>query len=142
MLMLYLYEQYGGPEFIRGIIEADALGEHAIDAALASAGKSIRFPEVFLDWGLANWVNTQGQNRQLGYSSLRDRTVSAVVPRVFRYPGEANNIAIDQWSAYYIVFENLPETLDISVIGSGSGNLYATTLYLSLIHISEPTRPY
>ena len=130
MLMLYLYEQYGGPEFIRGIIETDALGEHAIDAALAGSRKSIRFPEVFLNWGLANWVNTQAQNRQLGYSSLRDRTVSAVVPRVFRYPNEANNIAIDQWSAYYIVFENLPETLDISVIGSGSGNLYATTLYL------------
>ena len=35
MLMLYLYEQYGGPELIRGIIETDALGEHAIDAALA-----------------------------------------------------------------------------------------------------------
>ena len=130
MLMLYLYEQYGGPEFIRGIIETDALGEHAIDAALASSGKSIRFPEVFLNWGLANWVNTQAQNRQLGYSELRDRKVSAVVPRVFRYPNEANNIAIDQWSAHYIVFENLPETLDISVIGSGSGNLYATTLYL------------
>ena len=130
MLMLYLYEQYGGPEFIRGIIETDALGEHAIDAALAGGGKSIRFPEVFLNWGLANWVNTQGQNKQLGYSSLRDRTVSAVVPRVFRYPSEANNIAIDQWSAYYSVFENLPETLDISVIGNGSGNLYATTLYL------------
>ena len=130
MLMLYLYEQYGGPELIRGIIETDALGEHAINTALAGDGKNVQFPEVFLNWGLANWVNTQAQNRRLGYSELRDRKVSAVVPRIFNYPSEANNIPIDQWSAYYIVFKNLPETLDISVIGSGSGNLYATTLYL------------
>ena len=129
MLMLYLYEQYGGPEFIRGIVETDALGEQAIDAALAGGGSSVRFPEVFLNWGLANWVNTQAQNKQLGYASLQDRKVSAVVPRVRSYPNEANNIPIDQWGAHYIVFENLPETLDLSVIGSGSGNLYATTLY-------------
>ena len=130
MLMLYLYEQYGGPKLIRGIIETDALGEHAINTALAGNGKNVQFPEVFLNWGLANWVNTQAQNRRLGYSDLRDRKVSAVVPRVFNYPSAANNIPIDQWSAYYIVFKNLPETLDISVIGGGSGNLYATTLYL------------
>ena len=47
MLMLYLYEQYGGPELIRGIIGADALGEQGIDAALAGSGSSERFPEVF-----------------------------------------------------------------------------------------------
>ena len=129
MLMLYLYEQYGGPELIRSIIETDALGEQAIDAALEGSGRSDRFPEVFLNWGLANWVNTQAQNKQLGYASLRDRKVSAVAPRVRSYPNEVNNIPIDQWGAHYIVFENLPETLDLSVIGDGSGNLYATTLY-------------
>ena len=130
MLMLYLYEQYGGPALIRSIIETDALGEQAIDAALADGGKSDRFPEVFLKWGLANWVNTQAQNKQLGYASLRDRKVSAITPRVRSYPNAANNIPVDQWSAHYIVFQNLPKTLDLSVIGNGSGNLYATTLYL------------
>ena len=130
MFMLYLYEQYGGPAFIRSIIETDALGEQAIDAALAGSGKRDRFPEVFLKWGLANWVNTQVQNKQLGYASLRARKVSAIVPRVRSYPNEANNIPIAQWGAHYIVFQNLPKTLDLSVIGNGSGNLYATTLYL------------
>ena len=130
MLLLYLYEQYGGPEIIRSIIETDALGEQAIDAALEGGGRSDRFPEAFLKWGLANWVNTQAQTKQLGYASLPNRRVSAVARRARSYPNEANNIPIDQWGAYYIVFENLPKTLDLSVIGSGSGNLYATTLYL------------
>ena len=129
LLMLYLYEQYGGAELIRSIIETDALGEQAIDAALADGSKKERFPEVFLNWGLANWINSQVRNKQLGYAALQNRKVSAVVPRVRSYPNETNNIPADQWGAHYIVFENLPETLDISVVGSGSGNLYATTLY-------------
>lgn len=131
MLLLYLYEHYGGPELIRGIIASDALGEQAINAALSNGGKSVRFPEVFLNWGLANWVNTQAQNKQLGYLYLRDRKVNTVAPRVLSYPNAANNIPIDQWGVHYIVFENLPETLDMSVIGTDMGNLYATLLYLS-----------
>ena len=130
MLMLYLYEQYGGSELIRGIIGTDALGEYGIDAALAGRGRSERFPEVFLNWGLANWVNAQARDLKLGYTGLRNRKVTAAVPRVFSYPSEMNNIGIDQWSAHYIRFENLPETLDISLTGTESGNLYATTLYL------------
>ena len=130
MLMLYLYEQYGGPELIRGIIGTDVLGEHGIDTALAGSGRSERFPEVFLNWGLANWVNAQARNKSLGYIGLRNRKVTAAVPRVFSYPSEMNTIGIDQWSAHYIRFGNLPETLDLSLIGTDSGNLYATTLYL------------
>ena len=130
MLMLYLYEQYGGRELIRGIVGSDALGEQAINTALADSGKRVGFPEVFLNWGLANWVNTQARNRKLGYAHLRNRKINAAVPRLSNYPNAANNIRIDQWGTYYAVFRNLPETLDISVIGTGPGNLYATTLYL------------
>lgn len=136
LLMLYLYEHYGGKELIHTLAASDALGEQAIDAALAigvtnPSHRSVRFPEVFLNWGLANWTNTQARNRQLGYANLRDRRVNAVVPRVSNYPNRTNNISIDQWSVSYIVFQNLPETLDLSVTGADTGNLYATTLYLS-----------
>ena len=130
LLMLYLYEQYGGAELMRGIIATDTLGAQGIDAALVGSGSRERFPEVFLNWGLANWVNRQAENKKLGYTTLRNRKVTAAVPRVFSYPSEANNIRIDQWGTRYILFENLPQTLDISVTGTGSGNLYAATLYL------------
>ena len=130
MLMLYLYEQYGGSELIRGIVGSDALGEQAIDAALAGRGKSERFSTVFLNWGLANWQNTQAENRKLGYAALRNRKVTASVPRVLNYPHVENSVGIDQWGVHYVRFGNLPETLDISITGTGSGNLYATTLYL------------
>ena len=130
MLMLYLYEHYGGQKLIRDIIESNALGEQAINAALANDVRTVHFPQVFLNWGLANWINTQARNKQLGYLNLRNRRVNAAVPRVSNYPNEANNVPIDQWGAHYTVYRNLPETLDISVIGADTGNLYATTLYL------------
>ena len=130
MLMLYLYEQYGGSELIRGIVGSDALGEQAIEAALAGSGRSDHFSTVFLNWGLANWQNTQAENRKLGYVALRNRKVTASVPSVFNYPSAENSVGIDQWGAYYVRFRNLPEILDISITGTGSGNLYATTLYL------------
>ena len=130
MLMLYLYEQYGGSELIRGIIATDTLGEHAIDTALIAGGRNERFAEVFLNWGLANWVNAQVKDKTLGYSALKNRKVSARVPRVFNYPRVGNNMRIDQWSTHYIRFENLPETLNLLLSGTDSGNLYATTLYL------------
>lgn len=136
MLMLYLYEQHGEKGLIRTLAASDALGEQAINAALASrvtnpSNPNVRFPEVFLNWGLANWTNTQARNRQLGYANLRDRRVNAAVPRVSNYPNRANNLPIDRWSVHYTVFQNLPETLDLSVTGANTGNLYATTLYLT-----------
>ena len=118
------------PELIRDIVATDVLGAHAIDAALAGNGKSERFAEVFLNWGLANWVNAQAKDKKLGYASLKNRKVTAPVPRILNYPSGGNNISINQWSAHYIPFENLPETLSIFVTGTDSGNLYATTLYL------------
>ena len=84
-----------------------------------------------MNWGLANWVNAQARNRQLGYSNLRNRRVNAVVPRVSNYPSRASNIEIDKWSVSYTVFQNLPEILDMTVTGSDPGALYATTLYLT-----------
>ena len=52
MLMLYLYEHYGGRELIRSIVASDALGEHAINAALAADTEKMSvFPEVFLELG-------------------------------------------------------------------------------------------
>ena len=130
MLLLYLYEQYGGAALIRAIVEQDALGEQAIDNAFAAQGASQRFPEVFLNWGLANWVNNTARGKQLGYQHLQNRKVNAAVQRVNTYPSSADNIPIQNWGAHYILFQNLPESLDISVTGNATSHLYATTLYL------------
>ncbi len=144
LMLLYLYEQYGGAPLIRRIVEADALGQQAIENALATtqstAGRGTGFPrptgttrtfaDVFLNWGLANWLNDNTRTKQFGYQNLRNRKVTATVQRVRSYPISADTIPIKTWGAHYILFQNLPETLEIALSGNEGGNLYAAALYL------------
>ena len=140
MLLLYLYEQYGGAPLIRQIVEEDALGQQAIENALQERGGSPteeRFADAFLNWGLANWLNNTTRAKQLGYQNLRNRKVTATVRRVRTYPTAANTIPIETWGAHYILFQNLSSTLEIALSGDEVGNLYAKALYLPS---AAPTR--
>ena len=137
MLLLYLYEQYGGAPFIRRIVEEDTLGQQAIENALTQAyqaregsPREKRFADVFLNWGLANWLNNNTRAKQLGYQNLRNRKVTATVRRIRTYPTSADTIPIETWGAHYILFQNLPETLELALSGDEVGNLYAAALYL------------
>ncbi len=136
LLLLYLYEQYGGAALIRAIIEEDALGIHAIENALSSTGTTERFVDVFLKWGLANWFNNRVRSKQLGYQNLQNRKVTATIQRINRYPTTAGNIRIANWGAYYLLFQNPPRTLDITLTGetpeAEHAHLYAATLTLTL----------
>ena len=144
MLLLYLYEQYGGAPFIRRIVEEDTLGQQAIENALTQAyqaregsPRETRFADVFLNWGLANWLNNNTRDKQLGYQNLRNRKVTATVRRIRTYPTSADTTPIETWGAHYILFQNLPETLELTLSGDEVGNLYAAALYL---HSAAPPR--
>lgn len=144
MLLLYLYEQYGGAPFIRRIVEEDTLGQQAIENALTQAyqaregsPRETRFADVFLNWGLANWLNNNTRAKQLGYQNLRNRKVTATVRRIRTYPTSADTTRIETWGAHYILFQNLPETLELALSGDEVGNLYAAALYLPT---AAPTR--
>lgn len=137
LLLLYLYEQYGGAPLIRRIVEENALGQQAIENALMQTRQkrvgsptAERFADVFLNWGLANWLNNTARAKHLGYQNLRNRKSTATVQRVNTYPTSADTIAIETWGAHYILFQTLPETLEIALSGNEIGNLYATALHL------------
>ncbi len=77
MLILYLYENYGGVQFIRALAAEDMLGQHAIDITL---GENRRFTDVFLDWGLANYLNNPLHGQHLSYQNLPNRKVRYRLP--------------------------------------------------------------
>ena len=145
LLLLYLYEQYGGAPLIRRIVEEDTLGQQAIENALATMqsiaarGTAPRltvttpqFANVFLNWGLANWLNNTTRAKHLGYQNLQNRKSTATVQRVRTYPNSADALPVETWGAHYILFQNLPPTLEIALSGNGVGNLYAAILYSPL----------
>lgn len=55
----YLYERFGGA-FVMDLAGRTTDGETSIDAALAAAGETIGFEEVFLDWVAANALDATG----------------------------------------------------------------------------------
>ena len=127
MLLLYLYENYGGITFIRDLAAEDVLGQHAIDITL---GEDTRFTDTFLDWGLANYLNNPVHGQQMSYRNLPNRKIRAVPERVSNYPKRRANIPITNWETHYTVFQNLPETLELTLHTSTTLPLYAKVAYL------------
>jgi hypothetical protein len=128
-LLLYLFENYGGQQFIRELARQDRLGTRGIDAALAALGRSERFADVFQNWALANFVNAVNRGTLLGYTNLPNRRVNAQIPRVSSYPTVRVD-SLDDWGVRYIGFRNLPSRLEIALEGLGGGALHAQVAHL------------
>ena len=128
--LLYLFELHGGERFIREFARQDLLGIRGIDATLTLLGRSERFPEVFLNWALANYVNNLSRGRRLGYRHLPNRRVAASGPQVSSYP-TIRSADLEDWGVRYIKFRNLPNQIEISLDGNGDGNLHAHLVLLS-----------
>ena len=127
MLLLYLYEHNGGKSFIRQLAAEDTLGLPAINTTL---GENKHFVDVFLNWALANWINNPVLGRQNSYQNLPNRKVTAHTPRVSTYPSSVNDISVNSWGTHYILFENLPQTLELTLQANTPADLYANIAYL------------
>ncbi len=128
-LLLYLFEHHGGERFIREFARQDILGIRGINAALTSLGRSERFADVFRNWALANFVNDLSRGRFLGYRNLRNRRVAASVQQILNYP-TVRSANLEDWGVRYIVFRNLPSQIEITLDGTGDGNLHAQLVLL------------
>ncbi len=128
MLVLYLYENHGGINFIRQLAAEDTLGLSAIAATL---GENENFADVFLNWGIANWFNDTTQGKSFGYLNLLNRKITAHTPRITRYPTTSDDFPIDSWSTQYVLFQNLPENLQLTLQADTQARLYANIVYLA-----------
>ncbi len=128
MLLLYLYENHGGIDFIRQLAAEDTLGLSAIHATL---GKNKHFVDVFLNWGIANWLNNPRRGKHLSYLNLANRRITAHTPRITRYPMTTDDIPIESWGMQYVLFENLPENLELTLTATTQASLYANIAYFA-----------
>lgn len=71
LFMLYLSEQYGGANFISGIVSETANGLEGINNVLEAWDVEETFDEIFDDWIIANYLdNTEIAEGQYGYEQL------------------------------------------------------------------------
>ena len=57
LFMRYFVDRYGGPEILYDVIAQPARGDELFDRYLESTGRTERFPEVFGDWAVANFLD-------------------------------------------------------------------------------------
>ena len=126
MFLLYLYENYGGINFIRELADEDKLGLPAIDATL---NRNDNLIDVFLNWATANWFNNPIRGNDMSYQNLRNRRVTSNIPRINQYPIRSGNTQIDSWGVKYILFQNLPTNFELTLNSSPDSYLYANIAY-------------
>ena len=70
LFQLYLWEKYGGTEFISALVEEQANGIEGIENTLADFGYTETFDEIFDDWTIANYIDDTSENPLYGYNTL------------------------------------------------------------------------
>ncbi len=74
LFQLYLLENFGGPPFIKALVDEPENGIAGIENQLAAFGYGTSFDDVYRDWTLANYLDdsslTGDSGAQLGYTNL------------------------------------------------------------------------
>lgn len=99
LFITYLADRYGGGDTIRRLVDNPTNGTQGISAALASAGMSARFRDVFVSWTTANYL---GRNNEHGYSELSLPPLST--RRVGFLPAKEFGRSVNGWAAEYLEF--------------------------------------
>lgn len=101
--MLYLHEQYGGPQTIAAIVRERANGIAGINSALRSRGVEATFPVIYADWKVANYLDdNEFANGRYGY---QNEQLNIRPRREHRsYPVLVENNVLADYAADYIPF--------------------------------------
>jgi immune inhibitor A len=76
LFALYLYEQFGGADFISALVQDQANGIEGIENTLAAFGYKETFDEIFDNWTVANYLDdTRKAGGKYGYESLEVGTI-------------------------------------------------------------------
>ena len=74
LFQLYLNENFGGPAFIKALVDEQANGIEGIENQLAAFDYTASFDDIYRDWTLANYLDdvtlTGDSGAKLGYDSL------------------------------------------------------------------------
>ncbi len=67
---LYLYEKFGGTPFVSALVQEQANGIQGIENTLAAFGYNDTFDEIFDNWTVANYLDTDKEGGKYGYETL------------------------------------------------------------------------
>jgi hypothetical protein len=109
LFMQYIYQQYGGGPAIQAILNAPTGDTEAISDGLAVIGESDRFPQVFHNWVLANYLDSKNPGGRYEYPKL-DMQVDPSA-HIDQLPGHIDD-TVHQQAADYIELDASAATGD------------------------------
>jgi len=111
LFQLYLNENFGGPAFIKALVDEPANGIEGIENQLAAFSYAASFDDIYRDWTLANYLDDVGltgdSGARLGYDALdipsNDTWGYSIEWSIKNYYGSDNqgNFPLDRyWGGY------------------------------------------
>jgi hypothetical protein len=70
LFQLYLYEKFGGAPFVSALVQEQANGIEGIENNLAAFGYRETFNQIFDNWTIANYLDTNKKGDKYGYDTL------------------------------------------------------------------------
>ncbi|MCF6270223.1 MAG: T9SS type A sorting domain-containing protein [Melioribacteraceae bacterium] len=133
LFIMYLFEQYGGANAIKALVEEKRNGTEGVTQALSTLGYSDTMNEVFSNWAIANYLDDTTQNNgKYGYFNIE-------LPEfeTFRshsnYPIEQVNGSVSPWAADYIWMNNgTPQNFIFD--GNDSGIFHVSVIKIDTAH--------
>ena len=107
LLILYLYEQYGGASTITQLVREQADGIQGIENTINSKGYSITFGEIFSNWIVANYLDDISINNGIyGYHNMDLSSITIQYDNQHDLYPTSSSGSVSQWAADYIEFTN------------------------------------
>jgi hypothetical protein len=107
--MQYIYQQYGGGKAIQAILNAPTGDTQAISDGLAAIGERDRFPQVFQNWVLANYLDSKNPGGRYEYPKLDVQVDPSA--HIDQLPGHIDD-TVNQQGADYIELDASAATGD------------------------------
>lgn len=131
--LVYMYEHFGGFNFISALIGNQLNGLQGVASALNSLGYNIPFETTFEQWITANYLdNIQYQNGKYGYYhyNFPPPLISATYSS---YPVTQHTASVSSYAADYILFtSNTPRQITVSITRNSA---YKFRLSLILMNV-------
>ncbi|GEM_PF-2038111 len=123
LFILYLYEQFGGANTIKSIVQEQSDGSQGIMDVLQALGHSLTFNQIFQNWLAANYLDDTGiDDGQYGYYNINLASYPVTPAQSWiGYPASGSG-SVNIYAADYIKFSN-GSNMDFTFTGSNPGLL-------------------
>lgn len=138
LFMLYMYEHFGGDNYIRTLIGNKLNGIEGVRSTLEILGYGISFNDVFRNWAIANYLDNKDAGTGQYYYRHYDFP-ACKIRKEFNYTAMQYTDSLKAYSTHYFSFAGITDSLfSISVSALDSSRFTAALIKFDTTGSSLP----